>query len=215
MLKRGARLMARAKTPNYVPSMADAAVEAKTGKDWAAWFETLDRAKATELGHKAIATLLQTKHGVPDWWCQMLTVEYERARGLRAKHQKADGFAVSVSKTLPASVASVYTATADTARRNTWFPKGTFELSSQTADKYVNGAWNETARLNIGFYSKGVGKAQIAIQVNKLGDESQVAVEREQWKAALTKLERLLAPSVEQPAQHGKTKRAKSSPSGQ
>jgi len=80
--------------------MSDAAVKAKTGKDWAAWFKLLDAAGARSLEHRAIVTLLSKTHGVPGWWRQMVAVEYERARGLRQVHQKSDGFSVSASKTL-------------------------------------------------------------------------------------------------------------------
>jgi hypothetical protein len=200
-----------AKAQSYVPAMADEKVKAKTGKDWAAWFTTLDKAGAAKLDHKAIATLLHTKHAVPGWWSQTVTVEYERARGLRTKNQKADGFTVSASKTLPASLASVYAATSDAAKRKAWFPRGSFAVSSQTENKYVNGAWNDSARINIGFYSKGANKAQIAIQVSKLSDAAAVDSERELWKLALAKLEALLAPSDAPPkaAPRSKDKRAK------
>src|SRR5262249_32186840 len=71
----------------YVPSMADAAVKAKTGKDWAGWFGLLDRAGAKKLEHKQIAQVLRKDHGVPSWWSQMVTVEYERSRGMRERHE--------------------------------------------------------------------------------------------------------------------------------
>ena len=51
----------------YVPSMSDAAVKAKTGKDWAGWFGALDKAGATKLEHRAIADILSEKHGMPGW----------------------------------------------------------------------------------------------------------------------------------------------------
>jgi len=64
----------------YVPSMSNAAVKAKTGKDRAGWFGAFDKAGAAQLDHPAIARFLSEKHGVPSWWCQMVTVEYERSR---------------------------------------------------------------------------------------------------------------------------------------
>jgi len=72
--------------------------------------------------------------------------------------------------------------------RKTWFPKGVFEQSSATANKYFRGSWNGGARLEINCYGKGAGKAQINVQVNKLGAEADVEREREAWKAALEKL---------------------------
>jgi hypothetical protein len=91
----------------YVPSMSDAAVKTKTGKDWAGWFGALDKAGAAKLEHKAIANVLSDKHGLPGWWCQMVTVEYERARGLRVRHETAKGFAVAISKTVATSLSDL------------------------------------------------------------------------------------------------------------
>lgn len=175
----------------YVPNMSDAAVKAKTGKDWAGWFGALDKAGATKLKHPQIAHLLHEKHGVPGWWCQMVTVEYELARGLRVRHQTATGFSVSASKTIETTLSALYTATSSAAKRKQWFPKGALEVSSQTKNKYFRGAWSG-ARLEIGFYAKEGGKAQIAIQLNKLTKRADVDRERAAWKAALQKLQQLL-----------------------
>jgi hypothetical protein len=170
------------------PSMSDEAVKAKTGKTWKQWFVALDKAGGQTLSHKDIVSVLKDKHGVPPWWCQMVTVEYERARGLRTRHEKADGFSVSISKTIAAELAAVYDATTNARTRKTWFAQGAFVQSSTTENKYLRGNWNGTARLEIGFYAKGAGKAQINVQVNKLGKETDVAREREAWKVALEKL---------------------------
>jgi hypothetical protein len=177
----------------YVPAMSDASVKAKTGRDWPSWFEALDKAGAAKLNHTAIAQLISDEYGIPGWWCQQVTVEYERARGLRERHQKADGFSVGISKTVATSLAKLYEATASPAQRKKWFPKGDFEPSSQTKNKYLRGAWNETARLEIGFYAKGENKAQIAIQVNRLAKKTDVERQRELWKAAVAKLDAMLS----------------------
>jgi len=174
-------------------SMSDAAVKAKTGKDWAAWFKLLDAARAQSLEHRAIVTLLSKTHGVPGWWRQMVAVEYERARGLRAVHQKRDGFSVSASKIIAVALPRLFRATATEAQRQRWFPAGRFVASSVTKNKYLRGAWNEGARLEFGFYAKGSAKAQITVQVNKLGSARAVVRERVAWKAALAALEQQLS----------------------
>jgi hypothetical protein len=194
--------MAGKKSKAYVPSVTDAAVKAKTGRDWAGWFGLLDRAGAAKLEHQAIAEMLDSQYGVRSWWRQMVTVEYERARGLRAHHETATGFSVSVSKTLATKLATLYEATANGAKRKKWFPKGEFALSSQTKEKYFRGAWNGSARVDMGFVAKGVGKAQIAIQIGKLADRRAVDAERSQWRAALSKLQVMLeghSPSASRP----------------
>jgi hypothetical protein len=182
----------------YIPSMSDPAVKAKTGRDWSDWFGLLDAAGAAQLEHRAIARWLAKEHGVGSWWCQMVTVEYERARGLRARHETATGFSVAVSKTVEATLSDLYQAAASAARRKRWFPRGTFVATSQTEDKYLRGSWNGTARLELGFYAKGANKAQIAVQIGKLDKRARVEPERAAWKAALEKLaQRLAKPSAE------------------
>lgn len=174
----------------HTPSMSDAAVKAKTGKDWAGWFSTLDKAGAMKLQHREIAALLHGKLGVPAWWSQMVTVEYELSRGLRERHQKSDGYSVGVTKTIATSLSKLYAATVDAERRKQWFPQGAFKASSQTRNKYLNGEW-KGARVNVGFYAKG-DKAQIAVQVNKLANKEAVERERATWKAALARLQAVL-----------------------
>jgi hypothetical protein len=173
--------------------MSEAAVKEKTGRGWSSWFDALDKAGAAKLNHTQIAQYISDEYGIPGWWCQAVTVEYELARGLRQRHQKADGFSVGISKTVATSLAKLYAATATPAKRKKWFPKGEFAPSSQTKDKYFRGSWNDTARLEIGFYAKGAGKAQIAIQVNKLASKAEVESQRELWKAAVTKLDAMLS----------------------
>lgn len=175
-------------------TMSDEAIEAKTGKDWAAWFSALDKAGAAKLDHKGIVAILNGKMGLGPWWGQMVAVSYERARGLRAMNQKCDGeFSVSVSKMLAVSLPKLYAATADAALRAKWFPKGAFVPSSQTKDKYFRGSWGKNgARLEINFYAKSGDKSQINVQVNKLTDNAAVESERAAWKKAVEKLKRML-----------------------
>jgi hypothetical protein len=172
--------------------MSDAAVEAKTGKDWPAWFEVLDKAGAAALEHRAIVQLLSGQHNVAPWWRQMITVEYERARGLRAVHETADGYAVSISKTLGAGLSDVYAAATQPGARRKWLPPGELVISSQIQDKCVRATWNGAARLELGFYAKDPCKAQLVVQLRKLAGAAQVERERDAWKLALQRLQKLL-----------------------
>ncbi len=170
------------------PMMSDTAITAKTGKGWEAWFAALDKAGAAKLDHKAIALLLTGKMGLGDWHGQMVSVSYERARGIRAANQKCDGeFSVSVTRVFDAPLSRLFM----TATKGGWFPRGKFEETSRTRDKYWRGKWNGAGRLSIGFYAKGQ-KAQIAIDSGKLADAAIVEKERAAWKKALFKLEGLL-----------------------
>ena len=80
------------------------AVYNRTGRTWQEWFAILDASGALNMKHKEIAQYLYQKHRVSAWWSQMITVTYGQERGLRDKHQKSDGYAISVSKVVPGPV---------------------------------------------------------------------------------------------------------------
>jgi hypothetical protein len=175
----------------YEPRMSDLAVIARTGKNWRQWFALLDKAGAAKLGHKGIVKLLGGKHRIGPWWRQMVAVEYERARGLRVTNQTTSGFSVSVSRTMTAAAAALFEAAADAKARRKWFPRGRLKISSLTAARYFRGGWCG-ARLEINFYDRPSGKAQIVVQVNRLKTLDDVERERALWKKALAKLEAAL-----------------------
>ena len=175
---------------NRQEMMTDDAIKAKTGKSWAQWFAALDKKGAAAKDHKAVTALLRGGFGLSNWYAQMVTVSYERARGLRAMNQKCDGqFSVSVTKVMPVPLSRLFSVA--TARQADWFPKGAFVESSRTKDKYWRGKW-KTGRLAIGFIAKGADKAQIAIDSEQLPGAEAVEKERAAWKKAVEKLSGLL-----------------------
>ncbi|MSQ32299.1 MAG: hypothetical protein EXR59_03555 [Dehalococcoidia bacterium] len=92
------------------PRMSDSALKAKIGKVWSEWFAILDKAAAAKMDHKSITSYLSEKQKVPDWWCQMVTVTYEQARGKRELYQTTHGYQASASKTLAAPLSAIYEA---------------------------------------------------------------------------------------------------------
>ena len=177
----------------YRPATSDLAVIAKTGKSWEQWFDLLDEAGAVRFEHKAIVKLLGDKYKVGPWWRQMVSVEYERARGRRAMNEKATGFSVSVSRTMLVGLPALYQAVVEGRRRRKWFPKGLLKVTSLTENKYFRAGWNGEQRLEINFYARPGGKAQIVVQLNRLDDSAAVERERMAWKKALVKLEAMLS----------------------
>jgi len=173
-------------------SIGEDKVRAATGRGWMGWFVILNNMKATELPHKEVAKRLKEKHGAPSWWSQMIAVEYERARGGRKKNERAGGtFAVNVTKVTPVSLAKLFAAA--TSKHKDWFPPGAFEETSKTKDKYWRGKWKTDRKLEFGFYAKGDGKSQIALEINKLPTEADVEKERAAWKKAMEKLSAMLS----------------------
>ena len=179
----------QANKSNSKAMMTDAAIKAATGKDWMAWFTALDKAGAAKLDHKAIVAKAR-EMGSGRWYGQMVAVSYERARGLRAMNQKCDGeFSVSVTRVMDISLPKLYAAATKNAAD--WFPEGKFEETSRTRDKYWRGKW-KTGRLEVGFYAKGAGRAQIALQSNKLASQDMVEKERALWKKAMDRLQAII-----------------------
>ena len=181
--------------PAYRPSISSAAAEAKTGKPLETWFRLLDKAKAHAWPHKEIAAWLQNAHALSGWWSQTVTVEYERARGLREVHQKSDGrFAASASRTLPVPAAALYAAWNDARLRRKWL--GSVKLTVRTAaeNRSMRITWPDGSSVNVHFWEKGPAKSQVAIEHGKLPDAPAVARAKAHWKEALGRLAALLLP---------------------
>ncbi len=179
--------MAKA-SAEYLPSMSDEAVKIKTGKTWSQWFAALDKAEANKLPHKQIAELLHATLGVPAWWSQMVTVEYERARGLRKRNQRTDGYSLTASKTLPVSLKTLYSNLVTRQKRARWFPAGNFQVTSMTDQEHLRAKGDGGTNLEINAYAKSGNKSQITVQHSKFKDASSMEVMRTEWKAALGRL---------------------------
>jgi len=168
--------------------IGSAAVAAKTGKGWQDWFAILDRSKASTWPHKQIATFLYDEHAVPGWWCQMITVGYEQARGLRVKHQKADGFAASASKTIGAPLEKLFDAWSKESARKSWLGGAAVAIRKSTPFKSLRMTWDDGSSVSVNFYKKGPDKSQVAIDHEKLRAAADVARMKRVWGAALNKL---------------------------
>lgn len=57
------------------------------GRNWKEWFSILDSI-GKRMKHKDIASYLHREFHVTGWWSQMITVAYEKEKGLRENHQK-------------------------------------------------------------------------------------------------------------------------------
>jgi uncharacterized protein YndB with AHSA1/START domain len=169
--------------------MSDAAVQAKTGRTWAGWFAILDAAGAQQMTHQQIVAYLHAEQNVGSWWQQMITVTYEQARGLRAKHQMPDGYQIAASKTIAAPAAALYQAWLDIDRRQIWLPDAPLAISKATPGKSIRATWGEQGgRLDVQFYPKGTAKTQVTIQHNKLADAEAGLRMKAYWAAALERL---------------------------
>lgn len=186
--------MGKAQAPVRAKDIGDAAVQARTGKTWAEWFALLDRAGARRMTHREIAAYLHEHAGCPGWWSQMITVGYERERGLRVKNQAADGYQVSASRTLPVPLAMLYAAWDNEATRARWLPRARLTVRTATRNRSVRLGWGDgSTAVNLMFYAKGSAKSQIAVEHRKLPRREDVDKMRAYWTKALDRLAGLLA----------------------
>jgi hypothetical protein len=169
--------------------MRDEAVQMKTGRTWSEWFAILDAVSAQQMTHQQIVAYLHTEQGIGSWWQQMVTVTYEQARGMRAKHQMPNGYQISTSKTIAAPTAALYEAWIDADRRQSWLPNAPLAISKATPGKSIRAAWGDQGgRIDVQFYPKGAAKTQVTIQHNKLADADAAEQMKAYWIAALERL---------------------------
>lgn len=179
--------MAKAKAS---PTMSDDAIRRATGRGWEEWFRLLDTKGAASLAHKAIAQHLYEAHGLSGWWAQSVTVAYERARGLRVKHQARDGsFSANASKTIAAPVGQLFAMWNDVKLRTRWLPNAPIQVRKANADRSLRITWDGgPSSVNVGFFAKGEAKSQVALSHEKLPDLASVNEMKLYWREALKRM---------------------------
>lgn len=173
-------------------SVSSAAVREATGKTPAQWHTLLDKAGAVRKSHRENAEWLHARHQLPGWWAQMITVGYEQARGLRAKHEKPDGFEVSVSKTISAPVAAAFDAWKDPSLREKWLPHTPLSVRKATPHKSIRITWGDGTNLSVNFWPKGPLKCQVVPQHGRLPDAASAERMKGFWTERLEALQRFL-----------------------
>ena len=176
-----------------VAGMSDAAVAKSTGKTWSEWAAVLDGMDAVSLGHRAIADHLYTNHEISGWWTQMVTVAYERFRGLRDVGQRrGGGYDVNKSKTIGVSVSRLYSAFEDAAQRDRWLPDVDLTIRTATVDKSMRCRLAGDAALDVHFTAKGDAKSTVSLQLRNLPDRGVAEEMKLFWGERLDGLKQLL-----------------------
>ena len=196
--KRSPKPAENGKAPPVPPSvdlaalagMKDAAVAKATGKTWKEWVSVLDKDGAAKLSHREIAELLHSRHSVGDWWSQMVTVGYERIRGLRERGQRRDGtYEVSKSKTYPVPIAELWKGFM---RCKEWLDGETLRMSKATKHKSMRMKWSDGTPVEAMFLAKGPSKSQLALSHRKLASRAEAARLRTYWSERMVKIGELL-----------------------
>jgi hypothetical protein len=116
----------------------------------------------------------------------MLTVGYERIKGLRVKNQKADGFEISVSKTVAVNALQALAAFTEAPRLLAWYGQ---PLSLRTATPGKSARFDGPSSRGVVILwltPKGPHKTAVNLQHAQL-TESEAPTMRAHWKAALEK----------------------------
>jgi hypothetical protein len=194
---------APAPKPAVKGGISEQSVLKKTGHGLDHWFGVLDAFGGMTKGHTAMAAHLYKEHGIPGWHSQGITVAYERARGLREMNQACTGkFQVSVSKTVPATVAEVVEALksaaswgADPGLVQALDAAFTGDKPREVKTKGSDYAWlrfiwdGRTVEIRITGKPKG---ASVVADNGDLPDPALVEQRRAQWRVALEGLHRHL-----------------------
>lgn len=169
--------------------MSNEAVQRRTGRTWPEWATWLDERKAYEWEHPKIASHLDEAFDFGGWWAQMVTVSYERFRGLRDVGQRRDGgYDANRSRTIPVSLARLYEAfTTDEARAG-WIGETDVSIHRQTLERSMRGRTAEGHLVAFYFTEKGPEKSSVSVQVGGLPDREMMEAEKAVWGERLDRL---------------------------
>jgi len=165
--------------PEYAPQTSDEAVVRNTGRPYREWFVLLDEWGAADRTHGEIAAWIAADFGIPGWWCQNVTVEYERARGLRPARGDRDGtHSVSASRTVAVPVERLFDAFLDR------WP----ELHRRTAQpgRSARFDWEDGAtRVNVAFTARDTAKSTVAVSHERIADAETADRLKAMWRERL------------------------------
>lgn len=182
--------------------VSNAAAIKRTGHGLDYWFKVLDRF-GTGHGHTKTAEYLYSKHRLPGWYAQSITVTWERARGLRLENQSCTGaFQVSVSRSIAAPVEALVDLINHAGTRKRWLEGVDPSLRKGMEDAFAAGKAMELkkrgqARMRYKWLSSTVelrltanpnGKSTLVADSSALPDADAVAVRREAFGQALDRL---------------------------
>jgi len=177
-----------------IAGMSDASVKQATGCTWERWVKALDKAGAATKPHGEIASIVKF-FKTDSWWTQMVTVGYERIKGLRERGQQRGGdYRASKSRTFDAPLSRVFYAFENDATRKRWLDGG-IVVKSATANKRIRLAWPDGTSAVVGFLAKGPKKSIVAIEHQKLAGRSAIDAVKKTWAESFDRLAPIVSTS--------------------
>ena len=172
--------------------MTDAAIEKGSGCTWETWVYVLDRAGAMDMTHAEIAKLVHEKWKVPGWWCQSVTVGYERIKGRRQRGQRCDGaWEASKSRTIAVPIDDLFEAWADAKTRRRWLPEK-LTVRKATTNRSMRITWADGTSVELWFQAKGDDRSAVGVQHTKLTSKADADARKKFWAERLSALDELL-----------------------
>lgn len=112
-------------------------VKKATGKNWDQWVAIIDRFGGKKMSHKEIAAKLYNDKLIKSgWWCQMVTVGYEYAKGRRVVGQTLSvGFEIGVQKMVHLPKKKVWQIINSSAGKKIWQGKAKVELRTKKEEE--------------------------------------------------------------------------------
>ena len=175
--------------PPFVTS--DDKIRQRTGRGWEEWLDLLDEWGAADLSHRDIARRVAQELGIEPlvWEAQAVTMSYERARGLRAVGQHADGFSVTAAKTVAVPVDRLYDAFVEESLRRRWLPDDDLRERTATRPRSARFDWGDgQTRVHVSFDAKGDTRSTASLAHSRLADAGEADRMKAYWREHLTVL---------------------------
>jgi hypothetical protein len=174
-------------------TVSDAAMRRASGRSHDEWFVLLDEWGATDRRHPEIARWLRESHAVGGWWAQSITVDYERARGMRERHQMGRGYSISANRTVAVDADRLLEAFTNPRLRRRWLEGASMRQRPTRAARSARFDWPDPrSRVVATVTAKGAGKASVAVQHELLPDAESAERLKGAWREWLGGLKQLL-----------------------
>jgi hypothetical protein len=175
---------------------SDATIRERTGRGWEEWFDLLDGWGAAERTHRETARWVAEQLGIHPlaWNAQAVTGSYERARGLRAVGEHANGFSITASKTVAVPVERLYDAFVDPDLRATWLPDAQLRERTATKPRSARFDWGDGAtRVHVTFAAKGEERSTATVAHERLDGAAEADRMKAYWRERVATLKQTLA----------------------
>jgi uncharacterized protein YndB with AHSA1/START domain len=183
--------MARDRLASALELASEERLTAATGRGWAEWLGVLDGWGARDRTHRQRVDYLLHEQGVPAWYSQAVATGYERARGIRLKHQQPTGFTIYASRTVNVPLEVLFEAFADERARARWLTDASMALRSSRAGRIARFDWDGgPTRVTVTLEAKGPTKAAAYVSHERLADADEAARAKVSWKERLATLKK-------------------------